>query len=120
MRITASGVLSELVTIFPGFGVQWNGPDNYFRGNDGSFTHHGVFAEFTAYCRKDFENVSADQLRLLSVLLNEWFEGPDVDLDNAVATCFLENIAGEPCSRRLKLLLKPSARAFVGKWEPAT
>lgn len=55
------------------------------RGDDGSFTHHAVLSEFTAYCRRHFEDVSTDQLRLLSVLLNEWFEGPDVDLDNAVA-----------------------------------
>jgi hypothetical protein len=120
MAESPSSVLEELTAIFPAFANAWGGSDNHSLLDDGFFTHHGLFIEFTAYYREHYGAASSVQIAKLAEKINVWFDGPNADLDNAVATCFLENIAGEASARRLKPLLKEKAVEFVRYWEPAT
>ena len=40
----------------------------------------------------------------------------DENLDNAAGTCFVENIAGEPCDRELARHLSGEARRYWRYW----
>jgi hypothetical protein len=51
-RPTPDEVLAQLRDFVPGFGAAWR--DSLFLGDDGSFTVHGVFSEFSSYVRAHF------------------------------------------------------------------
>ena len=107
--------LNVLTAIFPGFQKVWE--DSDFRSEDGIGTAHGVLAEFSHFYRDNFRSFGDGQLRQLSELINHWFDGVDDAMDNAVATCFLENVAGEACVEPLRHLLKDDALHFMRYWE---
>ena len=107
-----------LVQLFPAFDAYWRADDNDFVLADGYFTHHGLFLEFTNFFRENSATFGHDELRKFTDAVNSWFGGASESLDNAVATCFLEGIAGEPSALRLKPLLSQPALAYLAQWEP--
>ncbi len=85
--MTAHSILERLADLFPDFGVYWNDPGNCFREDDGSFTIHGVFAEFSGYFRDQYDQLPAGQVAVLGALVSEWAASTDEELANATATC---------------------------------
>src|SRR5215831_7580071 len=100
MNQDASAALAMLLEIFPEFAGWWNSERNLHRDDDGSFTLHGLFAQFSQFFH-EWHHSSPDQLRRLGDKVNLWLDGSNSPLDNAVATCFLENIAKEPSANPL-------------------
>ena len=49
--MTPEALLDRLTALFPDFRAHWGDPGNCFRDDDGSYTLHGVFAEFTSFYR---------------------------------------------------------------------
>jgi hypothetical protein len=114
--MTSQELLDRLVAIFPDFQPCWDNPGNCFRDDDGSFTLHGVFAEFTTFFREQHVVLSRDRIAALGEFVSECMASDDADLDNAAATCFVENIAGEPCDRELSPHLSGEARLYWQAW----
>ncbi len=112
---TKEEVIDYLFKLFPDFVKVWNSGDTLFRDEDGSYTYHGLFSEFSVYFRDNFNNFSNQQLEDLFTHIEDWEREEDKNynqddaqlLSNAVFTCFLENIASEELTKRLK--------SFMGK-----
>ena len=115
--MTPQALLDRLVDLFPDFREYWSGPSNYSRNDDGSFTLHGVFIEFTHFFRERHAALPADRVAALGAFVSECMApADDGPLDNAAATCFVENIAGEPCDRNLSPHLTGEARRYWLAW----
>jgi hypothetical protein len=99
-HMTPQDLLDRLVSLFPNFRVYWDAPGNCFRNDDGCFTLHGVFAEFTGFFKERHAALPLDRVSALGAFVSDCMaSADDGPLDNAAATCFVENIAGEPCDR---------------------
>ncbi len=107
---------ARLDTICPRFASFWDLPDNCSREEDGSFTVCGLFIEFTHFFRDEYLTLSESQLSELGEFVEESMGVPHSSLDEAVATCFLENIAGEPCAIALDAHLGKRAKKFISYW----
>jgi hypothetical protein len=117
--MTPQELLNRLVALFPDFRAYWDDPGNCFRDDDGSFTLHGVFAEFTSFYRERHASFPPDRVAALGAFVSECMASADADLDNAAATCFVENIAGEECDRELARHLTGEARRYWQTWAGA-
>jgi hypothetical protein len=109
-------VLAKLVKIFPTFDPYWNSEENLFREEDGKFSLCGVFACFTGFFRQHYTELESNQLVTLGNTISQWMV-LSPDLDNAVATCFLENISGEAKFADFKKNLSGGAVAFISQWQ---
>jgi len=109
-------LLARLVRLFPDFGEHWEGPDNEERDEDGSFTLHGAFAEFSVYFSERYEELPAERLQGLSWLLLECMAEPDSDLDEAAASGFLENVAAERFHEDFERYLIGRPLEFYAQW----
>src|SRR5262245_46285110 len=114
--MTPQALLDRLVALFPEFRARWDNTGNCFRGDDGTFGLHGVFAEFTGFFRERYKSLPAERVATLGAFVSECMASADADLDNAVATCFLENVAGEECDRELARHLSGEARGYWQVW----
>jgi hypothetical protein len=114
--MTPQELLDRLVALFPDFRSYWDGPDNYFRNEDGSFSLHGVFAEFSHFFKERYGSFQPDRIVALGEFVSACMASDDPDLDNAAATCFVENIVGEDCERELAHHLAGQARDYWKGW----
>jgi hypothetical protein len=103
---TPQALAGRLVALFPDFEAAWNSPDNYFRDDDGSFTHGGVFSAFSPFFRDGYRRFTPHQLLTLGRLVEDCLSSPARKLRDAVVRDFLENVAPEPCG--------PDFRQYLG------
>src|SRR3954465_3940020 len=88
--MTPRALLDRLMALFPDFREYWDDPGNCFRDDDGSFTLHGVFAEFTRFFRERHAALPVDRIAALGAFVSECMvPADDSPLDNAAATCFV-------------------------------
>ena len=87
-EMTPDELLARLVTLFPDFAEHWS-------ADDGTFTACDAFAELSQFVRERYEELPVERLQALGWILAECMADPDSDLDEATATCFLENVAAE-------------------------
>ena len=113
--MTAHDILKELIRIRPDFQNHWDG-ENYFRGDDGSFTACGVFSQFTDFFRERHLKIRKIELEDIASLVARC-ESDDFLRDTAY-TCFLENIAGDLPDETLAPYLSPAAIEFISHWRP--
>lgn len=114
--MTPQLLLCQILVMLPEFAAHWNGPENYCRNNDGSFTMHGVFMELTGFFLERSDTLLPDQVANFGKFLSECMASNDEELDNATATCFLENIAGKGCDHGLGRHLSGAARVYWQTW----
>jgi hypothetical protein len=114
--MTPQELLDRLVVIFPNFAFYWDQPENYFRDEEGVYALHGVFAQFTGFFIEQFEVLSDIQIASLGEFVSACMSALDENLDNAAATCFVENIAGDPPGSRLAPYLIGSAQKYYQLW----
>jgi hypothetical protein len=114
--MSPSEVHVRLVEIFPEFSGYWDSPTNCFRESDGTFTLWGVFAEFSHYFREHFDSFSRPALTALARFIDECMASPGSDIDNAAATCFLENLAGHGSAAKLQPFLGRTAQDFLAQY----
>jgi hypothetical protein len=114
--MTSQALLDKLFALFPDFRAYWDDPANCFRGKDGSFTVHGVFAQFSGFYQERHATLPSDRVEALGTFVSACMESSDKRLDNAAGTCFVENIAGEPCDRELSQHLTGEARRYWRAW----
>lgn len=110
--------LVELSRLFPDFKLKWDDPENYFKEDDGSFTVCGVFAEFSHHVRRQFDEMSEETKWSLFRYIENCISGKTMDdLSNAVCTCFLENLAGENFSARLRSYMGRRSLEYFKQWD---
>jgi hypothetical protein len=111
-------LLAKLCEFVPGFREPW--PESLFIHADGSFTVHGVFAEFSSYVRSHFGEFDEDTRRKLFEYVEQCVTTDihsESGVSNAACTEFLENIAGEgELSRAVKPYLGPESRKYFDQW----
>jgi hypothetical protein len=117
---TPMTVLKDLMKMFPAFAAVWGSPDNCFLDDDGAFTYHGVFSEFSHYVRDNFALMEEQKKEKLfhfieSCVTND--DPRDEGLDNAVRTCFLENLAGERSSPECGRYMGSTSLQFFNQWD---
>lgn len=112
--MTPAEVHRQLVALFPNFASYWNSPENHFREEDGTFTTHGVFAEFSHFVRERLPELPSEALGKLGQFLEQCLASPEPsNLRNAAETCFLENLAGEDFTPTLAAHFGERARKLL-------
>jgi hypothetical protein len=115
-------LLNFFIEIAPEFADEWNYKQNYSIWDDGTFTLHGVCSQFSYYFtsqesfkepslveRTGHPDIPLPNLKRLFNFIEEniCIHEVDNDLDNALCTCFLEDIT--------KLKAGDYARQFMGE-----
>jgi hypothetical protein len=109
-------LLARLVALFPDFAAHWDDPDNEVQDDDGAYTLHDVFAEFSVFFSEQYEALAPERLQALAWLLLECMADPDSDLDEAAATGFLENVAAERFHSDFERYLIGRPLEFYAQW----
>jgi hypothetical protein len=115
--MTPQALLGRLVALFPDFQSHWDRPGNCFRDDDGSFTLHGAFAELAGFFQERCKSLPAQRVAALGTFVSECMASNDAELENAAATCFVENVAGEACDRQLARHLTGPAQRYWQAWK---
>jgi hypothetical protein len=104
-----SNLIDELDRAAPGFRA-------YVVSDENDFENHSVHAAFAA-CSQFVRRrpLGFDSWERLAALANRLAGGDDAELDNAVCTCFLENLASP--AHPMKPLLRGPALACWEQWE---
>jgi hypothetical protein len=116
MATTPQALLDHLTVMFPEFRDDWNRPPNCHCADDGTFTLHGVFAQFTGFFKNHVASFTQDRIAALANFVNNCMASGDEALDNAAATCFVENIAGEDCARTIAPYFNGDALIYFERW----
>jgi len=115
---TPAELLDKLVQFAPDFAEVWK--TSLFINDDGTFTVHGVFAEFSHFVRDNFDKIVDADRHALFNFVEECVKieaHSDSGISNAVCTCFLENIAGEgELSRLIRQYLGPESMKYFDEW----
>jgi hypothetical protein len=114
--MNAFNVKAKLIEMFPEFRAQWDSPENLHREDDGTVTLCGVFAEFSYFVGERFASLQASALDHLGAFIEQCMDLPGSELDTAVATCFLENVAGESFTSAFSEHLGSRARQFLSHY----
>jgi hypothetical protein len=124
MTPTPDEMLGKLISLSPespSFKKQWEDEDNISKDDDGTFSLHGLFTEFSWFVRDNFHHFSEQQRRELFYFIESWVcpIGQDYDaLDNAICACFLENLSCEPpLSGQLRGYMGPNSLEFFDLWD---
>lgn len=117
---TPKELLENLVQIAPEFLSVWNNEDNLFIDEDGSFSVHGVFAEFSSFICDNFGLLDENRRKKLFDYIEEC-ANTDIHsengVSNAASTCFLENLAGEGAlSNTILKYLGVESKKYFDKW----
>ena len=113
-------LLERLIDIVPDFNDFWQKDDNLLVDEDGAFSVHGVFSEFSAYLRDNFIKLKESRRRQLFAYIEECVKKDphsEIGVSNAVRTCFLENLAGEgELSENILKYLGENSKIHFEKW----
>jgi len=96
--VTSDDLFKSLCDITPAFKTYWAKDDNYFKDDNGLGSLHGIFAEYSEFIKRYFDNMAEhDRIKLFNFVedcVNQ-FPISESGISNAACTCFLENLAGE-------------------------
>lgn len=116
--MTSVTALEKMLTLFPEFQRDWD--ESLFRSESGVFTLHGLFSEFSHFVPDHFGKMSNEKRRELFNFIESCTRSEDElynELDEAVCTCFLENIAGEPpLSDEMRSYMGHNSRTYFDFW----
>lgn len=116
-QLNPADTVAYLISLTPGFQSRWEDHDNYFRNEDGSFTHHGVFSEYSSFIKHNWHSLDDQTWQQLGVFL-EACVSSKIDIGDAACTCFLENLAGEGAvSKKLRGFLGDRSRKYFDDWD---
>ncbi|WP_040508047.1 hypothetical protein [Leptospira wolffii] len=108
----SSDALSKvLIKTFPNFQIFLN--DSIFIEKKTAITVHGVFAEFSHYFIENFQKLTEEQLTELLNFIEDSFQSKFSNLNNAVCTCFLENLNDDTILNKLEIFLGKRTREYL-------
>ncbi len=112
-------LLDRFIAFIPAFEAQWNSEQNQQRVDTRHCTLHGVCSEFSNCFRDHYVHLSDDTLkRLFDFIELNLVEpsSPETMIDNAICTCFLENLSSEPAGQAARKWMGRKTRAFFDLW----
>lgn len=111
-------MLYDLIEMFPAFKAEWESDETYCKEDDGSYSYHGLFAEFGHYFQDHFAEMSEGKIHEFCGYIETFVRDDEVHeiVDNAICTCFLENVYGKPFDTELPKYLFPNSRKFYVRW----
>ncbi len=118
--ITEQEFLYAFENVFPSFVEWWNKSDNLSIEEDGSYTYHGVCLEFTEFFKKNYDSFTSSQLTELFDFIEHWMRkdpGDKMELVNALATCFLENIVLTEAGEMSRKHMGQTTCRYVAQWD---
>ena len=115
--INEKDLLKFFTLVFPDFNEVWNSEENYSRDKN-VFTSHGVCAEFSHYFIENYITFSIEQLKSLFNKIEELIGNSEAEneIDNALCTCFLENIAQTESGNLAKQFMGKRSKEFFDYW----
>ncbi|MEL6351621.1 MAG: hypothetical protein AAFR58_07645 [Cyanobacteria bacterium J06627_28] len=133
MTITPRQLLDYFVYIAPDFQNFWDSDENLSIADDGTYNFHAVCSVFSHYFRdqsafrdttllyeKEWtRNIDKDKLEKLFLFVEEnMIEAGESenDLDNALATCFLENITHTKAADNARKFMGKKTRKYFDYW----
>lgn len=115
--VNERNLLQFFISIFPDFKTTWNSEKNHF-GDDDGFTAHGVCAEFSHYFIENYKEFFNEQLKTLFNKIEYLIvdSEPKGEIENALCTCFLENIAQTESGEFAKQFMGKRSAKFFDYW----
>jgi hypothetical protein len=118
---SAVATRDALIDLCPDFTAWW-ADEEYFRTeDDGSFGVHGVIAVFSHFVAARLSQEPTEELQRIFEFVEAGLTVDGSDLDNALCTCFLENLMNRVPetieAARLVPLLGPKARRFCRAYD---
>jgi hypothetical protein len=113
--MTPDELVGRLVDLFPDFAAHRDEADRV-AGEDDAPSLCSAFTEFSEYFRERYEELPATRLQALGWVLAECMADPDSELDEAAATCFLENVAAERFHADFERFLIGRPLEYYAQW----
>ena len=114
--MTPDELVDRLVELFPDFAAHREEAERESEVDDDAPTLCGAFTEFSDYFRERYEELPPTRLQALGWVLAECMADPDSELDEATATCFLENVAAERFHADFERFLIGRPLEFYAQW----
>lgn len=129
--MTPQQLLNFFIEIAPQFSDEWNSDRNNSIYDNGSFTLHGVCTQFSYYFQHQesftetalvervvHPNISSLNMKRLFNFIEENIYESEVndDLDNALCTCFLENIAKTKAGDYARKYMVKKSKKYYDLW----
>lgn len=114
--MTPDELVGRLVELFPDFAAHRDEARREPDEDDDASTLCGAFTEFSDYFRERYEELPPVRLQALGWVLAECMAEPDSELDEAAATCFLENVAAERFHADFERFLIGRPLEFYAQW----
>lgn len=120
MKISA--LVEDLNDITPGFDDAWSKwlKEDEEYGNDDKPSEHDVFLEFNQFIFPLLNSLSIPTKSKLFVYIENALNSPDENLNNAVATCFLESLIQKYPQYKPENALKflgPKSKSYCKAWD---
>ena len=115
----AETIKTEMISLCPDFAKVWNDEGDLWTHFDGFSTVHGVFSVFSHYIRDRLAHGADPEFGRVFDYVESKFTDHDSEVDNAVCTCFLENLI-DCVPEMMQLLdpyLGPKSRRFFLAWD---
>ncbi|RYG75083.1 hypothetical protein EON80_01815 [bacterium] len=118
---TPESMRAELLRIFPDFKTQWEEDGDTFNDEAGNYSYCGLFSVFGWFFRDHFLNMKKEKIQEFCDYIETFVRDDDIheDIDNAICTCFLEDVGGEPTTVNLPNYLGPKSLKFYLSWHGA-
>jgi hypothetical protein len=113
--MTPDELVGRLVELFPDFAAHRDEAESV-AGQDDAPSLCGAFTEFSEYFRERYEELPPTRLQALGWVLAECMADPDSELDEAAATCFLENVAAERFHADFERFLIGRPLEYYAQW----
>jgi len=115
--MTPDELVGRLVELFPDFAAHRDEAEHEAsQAEEDAPTLCGAFADFSDYFRDCYEELPPARLQALGWVLAECMAEPDSELDEATATCFLENVAAERFHADFERFLIGRPLEFYAQW----
>ena len=112
-------MLAALTQMFPDFDHYWRTEGCFLEESGWSDTpYHSLCGDFSSYIREHILSFDDAKMHQLCDYIEQFVieDGDEEEIDNAVCTCFLENIGGNPIENQLRPYLKPKSLRFHQGW----
>jgi hypothetical protein len=113
--MTPDELVGRLVELFPDFAAHRDEAERE-SGETGPPTLCRTFTEFSEYFCECYEELPPTRLQALGWVLAECMADPDSELEEATATCFLENVAAERFHADFERFLIGRPLEFYAQW----
>ena len=110
--MTPDELVGRLVSLFPDFAAHRDESED----DDAEPTLCSAFSDFSDYFRERYEELAPVRLQALGWVLAECMAEPDSELEEATATCFLENVAAERFHADFERFLIGRPLEFYAQW----